>query len=199
MACVHSAATVGHGFGNQGIEPMKISFDLDDTLICQGGTIPRETNRVPRLLRRWLPDPLRQGAVVLLQQLQSAGHEIVIYTTSHRSRFTVRCWLRCYGVRIEQVINQTTHQRAISRLSLPMVPTKMPPIFGIDLHIDDSAGVAIEAKRHDFNVLVVDPNDRQWTTHVLETVAKARAIPVGTSTTAAEARSHESEQTTKLQ
>ena len=152
---------------------MKVSFDLDETLICYAAGVPRESGHVPWPLRRWLREPLRQGAVALLQQLQELGHEVVIYTTSRRSPLAVRRWLRCYGIRIEQVINQAAHERAVSRLSLASPPTKLPPVFGIDLHVDDSPGVGVEGKQHGFDVLVVSPDDRDWTTRVLEAVTSA--------------------------
>ena len=151
---------------------MKISFDLDDTLVCYAPTVPREVNRVPRVLRWWFRDPLRQGTRGLIQELQNRGHEITIYTTSSRSPCAVRWWLRCYGIRIRQVVNQEIHQRAISRLSLRNPPTKYPPAFNIDFHVDDLPGVAVEGQRHGFEVLVIDPHDQDWTRHILNAVDK---------------------------
>ena len=155
-----------------GLELMKISFDLDDTLVCYAPTVPREVNRVPRVLRWWFRDPLRQGTVGLIQELQNRGHEITIYTTSSRSPCAVRWWLRCYGIRIRQVVNQEIHQRTISRLSLCNPPTKYPPAFNIDFHVDDLPGVAVEGQRHGFEVLVIDPHDQDWTRHILNAVDK---------------------------
>ena len=117
-------------------------------------------------------EPLRRGAVDLLRRLQSLGHEVVIYTTSYRSPRSVRWWLRCYGIRTGQVVNQAIHQREVGRLSLPYTPSKYPPAFNIDLHVDDLPGVAIEGQRHGFDVLVVEPHDRDWTRHILNAVEK---------------------------
>ena len=123
---------------------MKISFDLDDTLICCDPVVPREKHWVPWILRLWFREPLRRGSVDLVRRLQSLGHEVVIYTTSYRSPRSVRWWLRCYGIRIGQVINQDIHEREVRRLSLPRSPTKLPSLFNIDLHVDDLPGVAVE-------------------------------------------------------
>ncbi len=49
-------------------------------------------------------------------------------------------------------------------------PSKYPPAFGIDLHIDDSEGVGLEGERHGFTVVVVSPEDPDWVTRVLEAV-----------------------------
>ena len=149
---------------------MKISFDLDDTLICHDPLVPREKHTVPWILRLGFREPLRQGAVDLLRRLQSLGHEVVIYTTSHRSPRSVRWWLRCYGIRIGQVINQDIHEREVSRLSLPSFPSKLPSLFNIDLHVDDLPGVAVEGEQHGFEVLVIDPHDEDWTRHILNAV-----------------------------
>ena len=50
-------------------------------------------------------------------------------------------------------------------------PSKYPPAFGIDLHVDDSPGIAIEGEQHGFRVLVIASDDPGWVTRVLEAVA----------------------------
>ncbi|HEX8957573.1 MAG TPA: hypothetical protein VF798_14930 [Burkholderiaceae bacterium] len=88
---------------------MRISFDLDDTLICCRLEVPRE----PRLSwhRRLLSsqEPLRRGAVALMRQLRHEGWELWIYTTSLRKPAAVRRWFRFHGIDIARVINQEVH------------------------------------------------------------------------------------------
>jgi phosphoserine phosphatase len=64
---------------------MRISFDLDDTLICLREGAAHE----PRLPWPWRmlvrDEPLRLGARRLLQDLRGRGHDVWIHTTSHRS------------------------------------------------------------------------------------------------------------------
>ena len=55
------------------------------------------------------------------------------------------------------------------------LPSKLPPAFGIDLHVDDSEGVRLEGVRHGFRVVVVRPDDQHWTRRVLDAVAHAQA------------------------
>lgn len=155
---------------------MKISFDLDEMLICSDPVVPRENHWVPWILRLWFREPLRRGAVDLLQRLQGLGHEVVIYTTSLRSPRSVRWWLRCYGIRIEQVINQEIHLREVCRQSLSGTPSKLPSLFNIDLHVDDLPGVAVEGERHGFDVLIIDPYDEDWTTSVWHAVTDRSAV-----------------------
>lgn len=78
---------------------MRISFDLDDMLICRKGTVPSEPNRVPWLLRGLLGEPLRLGFRRLAAELERRGWEVCIYTTSFRPPWRVRVWLRWYGIR----------------------------------------------------------------------------------------------------
>ena len=111
---------------------MRISFDLDDTLICYGGVTACE----PRL---WWPlrlvirdEPLRAGASRLARALCERGHELWVYTTSHRSPRFVKVWLRLHGVQIHRVINGVEHNKCFGQGS---TPTKRPDAFGIDLHI----------------------------------------------------------------
>lgn len=141
---------------------MRISFDLDDTLICYG-EVPAE----PGLSRwkRWrYPEPLRKGAVALLQTLSERGWQVWIYTTSYRSQRSVRGWLRSYGIVVGGVINQADHDRVVGRQG----PSKYPPDFGIDLHVDDLEGVVLEGQRHGFDVLIVTPSDPDWAARVLQ-------------------------------
>jgi hypothetical protein len=85
---------------------MRITFDLDDTLICFQEGVPQEPH--PPWYLRWLvtDEPLRLGAVDVFCELRIRGWEVWIYTTSNRRPSAVRRWLRCYGVRIDGFVNQ---------------------------------------------------------------------------------------------
>ncbi|MCC3404659.1 MAG: hypothetical protein JGK17_03540 [Microcoleus sp. PH2017_10_PVI_O_A] len=151
---------------------MRISFDLDDTLICNHKEVPREPNRVPFFLKPWINEPLRLGTRVLIKELKQRGHEIWIYTTSYRSPCLVSLWLRCYGIQVAGVINQNIHRAHLRHYSGDSLPSKNPQAFGIDLHVDDSEGVKLEGKKYGFQVVVVSPEDCNWTRAVLEAVAR---------------------------
>ncbi|MBY0455815.1 MAG: HAD family hydrolase [Gemmataceae bacterium] len=154
---------------------MRLSFDLDDTLICYHPGAVHEPNRVRWWLRPWVYEPLRLGAAELLAEL-AQKHEIWVYTTSYRSPWNVSWWLWCYGARVGRVINQDVHERVCGRRG----PSKVPGRFGIDLHIDDSWGVWAE-NRLDRNVCVVQPTDPDWAAKVqeaVERVARGEAPPI---------------------
>jgi hypothetical protein len=144
---------------------MRISFDVDDTLVCNP-TVP--TEQVVRWWwNRWkYTEPLRRGTKALMQELLLGGHQLWIYTTSYRSPRYLRGWFRSFGVPIHGVVNQFRHEAVVGRQG----PSKYPPAFGIDLHVDDSVGVGEEGRRHRFAVVVVSPADRDWTARVLEAV-----------------------------
>jgi hypothetical protein len=146
---------------------MRISFDIDDTLVC-GPTVP--TEQFVRWWRRWLyPELLRRGTRALMQELLTRRCQPWIYTTSYRSPRYLRRWFASFGIPIHGVVNQYRHEKAVGRQG----PSKYPPGFGIDLHVDDSDGVAEEGRRHHFRVLIVSPDDPQWTARVLEAVDSA--------------------------
>ncbi len=162
---------------------MRISFDLDDTLICYQPGTPCE----PRPAWYWrllVPrEPLRAGARELLQTLCARGWELWVYTTSHRSRGSVRRWLRAHGVRVAGVINQDVHDRRLREATGR--PSKNPRAFGIDLHVDDSDGVRVEGERHDFRVVVVAPGDGDWAEKVLAAADGLRRASPGSPPSAA--------------
>jgi hypothetical protein len=151
-----------------------ISFDLDDTLICYAASVPRERNPVPWPLRRWFREPVRQGTRQLLRALTSEGWRIAVYTTSGRGIRSVAWLLSMYGTRPAFVVNQRVHQRAVAQAGLSRPPSKLPSLFGIHLHVDDSDGVAEEGRRFGFPVVVVRPDDRDWTGQVLNAARRLR-------------------------
>ena len=104
-----------------------------------------------------------------MRQLARRGVKIWIYTTSHRSTWYIRTWFRLVcGVTLEGAVNQKVHERKLRSLRMWPGPTKLPSAFGIDLHVDDSQGVALEAERFGGGeVLVVEPTDREWDAKVL--------------------------------
>lgn len=149
---------------------MRVSFDLDDTLVCYGREFPHEP-RLPFFLRLLVHDePLRLGSRELMQALRKRGCEIWVYTTSYRSPRLIARWLRCHGIRADGVINQTIHEQHNRPSPGYHPPSKNPQRFGIDLHVDDSEGVQMEGERYGFNVLVVTPKDLNWAQRVLEAV-----------------------------
>lgn len=150
---------------------MRISFDIDDTLVC--GTLAPTEQFVPWWKRYWYPELLRRGTRDLMRRLVARKHELWIYTTSHRPIRYLRRWFASIGVPIWDAVNQPLHERVIGRHG----PSKYPPAFGIDLHIDDSRGVAEEGLQHGFRVVVVEPDDHNWTDAVLQAVETAAILP----------------------
>lgn len=146
---------------------MRISFDLDDTLICYEPEIPREKCRVPFWARLvGAPEPLREGAVQLLRELIDSGHEIWIYTTSCREPKAVKRWLGFYGIPIQSVINAEVHARAVPE-RMRRTASKAPAAFGIALHIDDEDSIS-----GDFELLTISKSDENWADKVRETVRR---------------------------
>lgn len=153
---------------------MRISFDLDETLICQASAAPRESGVLPALLQRHATENMRLGTRKLIRELQQQRHEVWIYTSSLRSPFHIRLWLLLHGLRANGIINDDRHRRQLARQNFTHPLSKYPPAFGIDLHIDDSEGVRLEGIQHGFQVLVVSPEDKKWATKVLDAVGNLK-------------------------
>jgi hypothetical protein len=150
---------------------MRIAFDLDQTQIPYGDEFAVE--RPPRFLAPFFKEPLRQGAVPLLRQLQAGGCDLWIYTTSARSPSYLRLWLLLLGIRLGGVVNCYRHDRESRSQPYRFAPcVKYPPAFGIDLLVDDSVAVANEGRRYGFEVLCIDPADSDWVETVLGMVRR---------------------------
>ncbi len=154
---------------------MRISFDLDDTLICYNPVVPCEPNRVPFFLRSWFEEPLRRGTVELMQELTRQGHSIWIYTSSYRPPRQVKYWFRFYGIKVDAVINQELHEKVVGRGPLGRYASKYPPAFDIDLHVDDLEGLRLAGEERGFRVIIVSMNDESWAERVLEAVQEFTA------------------------
>ncbi|SDL98892.1 hypothetical protein SAMN05421823_109215 [Catalinimonas alkaloidigena] len=147
---------------------MLISFDLDDTLIPSAKRFPTEPQTIGQ---RWMGiEKLRQGTVLLFRTLQADGHHLCIYTTSFRPPRAIRWMFWTYGLRVERIINQKRHDRELG--TRKRLYSKYPPAFGIDLHVDDSRGVAQEGERFGFRTVIVAATDAHWTATVLRRCAE---------------------------
>ena len=153
---------------------MRISFDVDDTLVLHGIDAPPERGRFPAFLCRWLGQPLRRGTCALLDELRREGCSVWIYTSSGRTPLDVRLWLFLYGIRIDGVVNEARHRREVAGRGFLRLPSKYPPAFGIDLHVDDSEGVRMEGDEHGFRVVIVSPGDENWTEKILNAVRQKK-------------------------
>ena len=154
---------------------MRVSFDLDDTLICYQKEVPREPSRIPFFLKFWLNEPLRQGTRILISELRRKGCRVEVCTSSSRSPLLLRVWFAFYGIRVGRIITQRTYEAYLRRLPDEQAPSKNPRVFGIDLHIDDSEGVKREGEQYGFDVLVIDPSDLDWAQRVLDAISRRKS------------------------
>lgn len=155
---------------------IRVSFDIDDTLACQLHHCAVEHSWLPACVHRWLGEPLRTGTRSLTRELRRQGCSIWVYTSSGRTPAYIRRWLLLYGIRVDGVVNSVLHNQALTTKGLSNGPSKFPPAFDIDLHVDDSEGVRTEGHAHGFRVVVVHPEDEHWAQRVLEAVADVRAL-----------------------
>ncbi len=151
---------------------MIISFDLDDTLIP--GTKRFGTNKRSLVHKILGLETLRIGTIELVKSLQADGHKVYIYTTSFRS--TTKIWWTFFlpGIRLDKIINQQIHDKTLREKARDY--SKYPPIFDIDVHVDDSKGVEMEGKKHNFKTIIVTEHDTSWTDSVLARIALLKAI-----------------------
>ncbi|WP_010249208.1 HAD family hydrolase [Myroides injenensis] len=144
---------------------MKISFDLDDTLISNS-RFPLEKETL--MTRIFGVERLRLGTLELLKTLRDRGYEVCVYTTSYRSKTKIKRMFWAYGFSVGTVVNQQLHESRLGSKAKRI--SKYPPEFGIDIHIDDSLGVQREGKQYGFNTIIVSIEDTDWVNTVLETI-----------------------------
>jgi len=145
-----------------------ISFDLDDTLIPGIKQFPTERRGIwQRLFSR---EKIRAGTVALMKTLKAGDHRVFVYTTSYRSPIYIRRLFFSYGIFPEKIINKAVHDKTLGERAALI--SKYPPAFNIDVHIDDSPGVAIEGERHHFTTIIVAEDDVDWGNNILRQLEK---------------------------
>ena len=146
---------------------MTISFDLDDTLIPSVKRFDTESRSF--LHKAFKTEKIRKGTTYLMKRLQTDGHRIFIYTTSYRSAWKIWWMFFLQGIRIDKIINQTIHEKILKERAKNY--SKYPPAFGIDVHVDDSAGVEMEGNANHFQTIIITENTTDWTASVLSRIA----------------------------
>lgn len=141
---------------------MKISFDLDDTIISKTRFALEKEPLLGKLIGA---ERIRFGTITLFKQLKAKGYKVGIYTTSFRSKAKIRRMFWLYGISVDYIINQQEHDKALREKKRDI--SKYPPIFGIDVHVDDSVGVEVEGKRHNFRTIIVSIDDKKWVDKIL--------------------------------
>lgn len=152
---------------------MRISFDLDDTLICYQDDVPREAP-LPWYLAIWGGNaPLRRGTRDLFLDLQSRSHEVWIYTTSSRTPWQIQAWLWAHGATIRGgIINRDRYEARMRRAHPDRAPGGYPLVFQIDLHVVDAEGTRLTEGGAGFRTLVLQRGDPDWARTVREEVAR---------------------------
>ena len=154
---------------------MIVSFDLDDTLFVAEGKFATEKQpRFPyNLIYR---ERLRLGTVELMRWIRSQNIELWIYTTSFRSQGYIRGLFRCYGIRLDQIVNGERHAKEVQAGRREAMPSKYPGKYKIDLHIDDDVSVAQNGRTLGFRVALVGGPEDGWTERIKEEIEKVRLL-----------------------
>lgn len=154
---------------------MRISFDIDDTLI-PAGLDPKRGEGVMFPFSLFYRERLRPGTRALCRELEKLGCEICIYTSSQRSVGYIRNLFRLNGIGLCQVINNQEHLRIVQGNRNEIMPDKVLSKFNIDLHVDDDATVAQNAVRQGVSVLIVGPDDPDWADKVISEVKRVAKL-----------------------
>jgi len=145
---------------------MQISFDLDGTLIPFNNEFETENRSfVAKLLGI---EPLRKGTQQLFADLKKQGHQIHLYTTSHRKVRTLRIMFWYYCITVGQIINEPRNRRSLKSHNIKA--SKYPPAFGFDIHIDDSEGVGQEGQKFNFRTIIITSKDHNWEEKIINNI-----------------------------
>ncbi len=153
---------------------MKVSFDLDEVLFVSPLTHKTEPP-LPFPRNRIFREHLRLGAPELLRRLREMGYEVWIYTSSERSERYIRALFRCYGVRLDGVVNAERHLREVQRNNRTPLPQKLPNHYRISLHVDDESVVCSWGRTYGYEAYQLNAQDDDWAEKVIARAEEVRA------------------------
>ena len=154
---------------------MRVSFDLDEVLFVSPATHKTEPP-LPFPLRNIYRERLRLGTPELIWELQIQGYEVWVYTSSFRSEGYIRRLFRCYGVRLDGIVNGTRHLKEVQRDSRQVLPQKLPNRYRISLHIDDEEVICTAAGQYGFRAYQLSGQDDDWKEKIIEQADRIRKI-----------------------
>ena len=154
---------------------MRVSFDLDEVLFVSPKTHKTEPP-LPFPLNKLYRERLRLGTPALLRTLQAQGYEVWIYTSSFRSERYIRRLFRCYGVRLDGIVNGYRHQQEVQRGHREILPQKLPNRYHISLHVDDETVICSCADHYGFRAYQLNAEDDTWKEKILEEAARIRKM-----------------------
>ena len=153
----------------------RVSFDLDEVLFVSPETHKTEPE-LPFPLRNFYRERLRLGTPELIWELQIQGYEVWIYTSSFRSERYIRGLFRCYGVRLDGIVNGNRHLKEVQRDNKTVLPQKLPNRYRISLHIDDEEVICSAAGQYGFRAYQLNSQDDNWKEKIIEQADRIRKI-----------------------
>ena len=154
---------------------MRVSFDLDDTIFVSPQKF-RTENELKFPLNKLFKERLRFGTIKLFNYLYENNIEIWIYTTSFRSERYIRNLFRCYGLKVNEIINGERHEKKVQRSLSEIMPSKYPAKYRIDLHIDDDVSVMKNGIQYGFNVFIISNQDDKWVEMIIEKITSIKKL-----------------------
>ena len=146
---------------------MRVSFDLDEVLFVSPRTHKTEPE-LPFPLRLIYKERLRLGTPELLRSLQELGYEVWIYTSSFRTEKYIRRLFRCYGVRLDGIVNGERHLREVQRDNKTTLPQKLPNCYRISLHVDDESVVCSWGREYGYEAYQLNAEDDEWKDKIIQ-------------------------------
>ncbi len=149
------------------VNNIKISFDLDEVLFVSPNTHKTE-KELPFPLNKIFRERLRLGAPALINELQSRGYDVWVYTSSYRTEKYIKWLFRLYGVKFNYIVNAQRHLKEVQGNRKEILPQKLPSKYHISLHIDDEEVVCTYGRAYGFDVYQLNAQDDEWADKILD-------------------------------
>ena len=120
---------------------------------------------------------LRLGTPELINELQSLGYEVWVYTSSFRTERYIKGLFKHYKVHFDGIINAQRHLKEVQRDNKMILPQKLPSRYRISLHIDDENVVCNMGPQYGFKTYQLDAEDDEWKDKIIKRVEHIKNLP----------------------
>ena len=157
-------------------EKMRVSFDLDEVLFVSPKTHKTE-KPLPFPLNKIYRERLRLGTPDLINELQSMGYEVWIYTSSFRTESYIRHLFKHYHVHFDGIVNAQRHLKEVQGDSKTILPQKLPSKYRISLHIDDETIVCSLGPQYGYQTYQLEAEDDDWKDKIIKKAEHIKHLP----------------------
>ena len=146
------------------MDSMRVSFDLDEVLICDPDKYPAE--KLPFPLNVAFPETIRKNAGLLTAALCDFSFDVWVYTGKFYSSRHVKALLGIHRGRVSGVINGVNKKYSDSPIQ-----ESFRNKYRVAVHIDNESIIWIDTRKKEYEIIDIK-SDKYWANKAFKLIKK---------------------------